>query len=177
MLAPKPPYSVVRDLAAYDSTLRLRWGPCTNQWYLEKKLEVRHPAISQKNPPTSWGTSPRMRDLWPACVDGYHVIMMIPPEKCHSATILPALHECDLYAQGGAQAINRRLDALQDEKDKALDRELDTFVEAGSRGLYDRAQWLGKRKIQVPNDDVTVERITPVIHHEGFSVLDRRVTA
>jgi hypothetical protein len=174
-MSPTPPPSIERDLALYDPRLRLRWGPHTALWYLERKMDARHPQL-EKERPNPGGTSPRWRDIWPGWKDGYAVVMAIHPSRCTTRIILEALRSTDLHALGGTDALNRRLDAIQEEEDKRLDRELDTFVEAGSRELFDRCQWVGKRKIQVPNDDVTVERITPVIQHEGFTVLDRRVT-
>ena len=174
MLAPALPDSVDRDLKAYDASLRLRWGPHTSLWYLEKKLDVRHPSLGKERP-NPLGTSPRCRDLWEGYRDGYAIVMCVHPSLCTSRIILEALRNTDLHALGGAEALNRRLDAIQEAEDKAQDRVLDTFLQGASRDLFDRAQWMGKRRIQVPNDDVDVARITPVEQHDGFSVLDRRV--
>lgn len=174
-MSPTPPPSIERDLALYDDRLRLRWGPHTQLWYLERKMDARHPQL-EKERPAPGGTSPRWRDIWPGWRDGYAVVMAVHPSLCTSRLILAALRDSDIHAHDGSAALNRRLDEIQEAEDKALDRQLDTFVEAGSRSLFDRDQWIGKRKIQVPNDDVTVERITPVIEHEGFKVLDRRIT-
>jgi hypothetical protein len=174
-MSPTPPPSVVRDLKAKDPTLRLRWGPCEGLWHLEKKLDARHPSV-EKERPNPLGTSPRARDLWPGYRDAYVNVLLIHPDLCNSRVLLEALRRIDFQEAGGQDALNLRLDAEQAAEDARLDRQLDTFVEAGSRELYDRAQWIGKRKIQVPNDEVAVERITPVVQADGFVIRDRRVS-
>lgn len=176
MMSPTPPPSIERDLALYDPTLRLRWGPNTNLWYLERKMDARHPAM-EKERPAPGGTSPRWRDIWPGWRDGYAVVMCIHPSLCTSRFILEALRNSDIHAHDGTAALNRRLDDLQAAEDAAADRMLDTFVEAGSRDLFDRAQWLEKRKVYAPNDEVAVDKITPVVQADGFVIRDRRVTA
>jgi len=175
-MSPTPPPSIERDLKAYDPTLRLRWGPQTALWYLEKKMDARHPAL-EKERPNPLGTSPRCRDLWPGYRDGYAAVMCIHPSLCTSRIVLAALRSGDIHAHDGTDALNRRLDDIQAAEDAALDRQLDTFVEAGSRDLYDRDQWIGKRKAYVPNDEAAVEKITPVEARDGFVIRDRRVTA
>ena len=176
MLAPKPPYSVVRDLAAYDMDLRLRWSTRREVWMVEKKLPIRHPSV-EKERPNLIGKSAVSQDLFDAARDGYVHILSVHPSLLNSEVILGALRSTDLNFHGSWAAINRRLDEAQEAEDKRLDRELDTFVEAGSRSIYDRDAWLGKRKIQVPNDEAAVERITPVEQREGYVVVDRRVVA
>ncbi len=176
MLAPVPPASIVKDLRAYDNGLRLRWSTRRSLWMVEKKLDFRHPCI-EKERPASIGKSSVSQDLWDAAREGYVHVLSIHPSLLRSEVILAALRSTDLNYHGSWKAINRRLDAIQEAEDKALDRQLDTFVEAGSRELYDRDQWVGKRKIQVPNDEVSVERITPVVQADGFTIRDRRVRA
>jgi hypothetical protein len=177
MIAPKPPYSVVRDLAAYDKDLRLRWSTRRDLWMVEKKLEMRHPSV-EKERPNLIGKSAVSQDLFDAARDGYVHILDIHPSLLRSEIILGALRSTDLNFHGSWAAINRRLDEIQAAEDAALDRQLDTFVEAGSREIYDRDQVLGGRKIYVPNKDVPAPPvITPVVQGDGFVIRDRRVTA
>ena len=169
-MSPTPPAGLVRDLQAYDASLRLRWGRHQNVWMLEKKLSVR--LEGTHDAPNPLGTSQTQRDLYEGAKDGWVHILSIPPTLLTSAVVLKWLHENDLHVQGSFDAINRRLEAMQEAEERARDRELDLFVEIGSREIHDTAAWLDGRRVSQYNPPVEVGEA-----HDGFRVLDRRVRA
>lgn len=166
-MTPTPPASLVADLRAFDPSLRIRYGRHTQKFLIEKKLPPRHPSYTSERP-NPLGRSPAAKDAFAGWREGYVVALIVPnvPELLNSTVVLAVLHRNALW-NGGPEALNRRLDDEIAREDAAVDRQVDTWAEQGSKEMYDRLGWNEKRKVNVP---VAVE-------DGSFTVTDRRTVA
>lgn len=171
---PMPPLSLVRDLNALDSSLRIRWGVHQHLWIIETKMQARQPGYLAEKP-NPLGNTPRARDWWDGWSSGYLFVTQLPhPIPYPAEFVIAHLKHLSLEAHRAKEAIISRLDAAEAEDEERRLREWARVNEIGSKEIWDRLQWDNKRAISThvagPNPDR--------VEHDGFTTYDRRkVTA
>lgn len=168
-MTPDPAF--VRELEAYDPKLRARWAQHSEKWFIERKLEQRHPALQSEAPaPTT--AKPLQRDLYEAWQQGYVHVLTVPREMMHWNLVVEHLAKYDSWRQGGMQGINRQLDAEAEQEEKSADRRIDNVVADATDDAYERLAWLSGRRVAVTDPE-------PVYADSGlgFKIRDRRATA
>ena len=131
---PTPEPSFVADLAAYDASLRCRWGVHSQRWLIERKMPPRSPAWLAERPLNPFGTGPRAKDLWAGWREGYVHVLSVDPSLLHWRLVAPALAETDRQQAGSWEALNRQMDAVDAQAvQRAQTREL-AFDEAVMHG-------------------------------------------
>ena len=107
---PLAPEWFLKELAAFDPDLRLRWSPRSQVWALERQVRRSlHPGTSKGD---TWD------DDYIRARDGYILVATIPPHGLHRY-IFQKLRDSDLWSQGGWQAVADRLDEMEEEAEKA----------------------------------------------------------
>ena len=163
-----PPPEFVRDLTAYDPELRCRWGMHTSLWFIEKKLEGRLLEIVQGHPNPK--RSKRGLDLYEGWRAGYGNVLIVHPELLNWPFVQEHLVGVDHYKDARWQDMNRRLDALAEQRERAEDRQIGNWIENATDEAYDALQWrLGTRvAVRTPPEPAYEPR-------DGYRVRDRRV--
>ena len=138
-----PPREFVSAFRAFDASLRVRWGVRTQQWIIERKMPDRHAQLLRERP-CPW-KSPRSLDLYDGWREGYlHVLNVHPSLLDHR--VFDTLRECDIWAQGTVEKMNKKLDEIQAQERAEADRHIANFNESASREAHDILQWrLGNR--------------------------------
>lgn len=171
-MTPTKPYELVRALQAYDPSLRLRWGTHSELWMIEKELPARHiQLLREHSNPTK---SKRGRDIHEGLKAGYVNVLNVHPSLADNVSLVMArVTEADTWRQGGLAALNRKLDELDAEWERAGDRTIDNYNEAAASDMHDRIQWLSGNRVAVTDPP----REAPGEQKDGFILRDRRVTA
>jgi len=169
-MSPTPDPSFVADLRSYDPSLRVRWARHRHVWLIDKKVRERQPDFLKERP-AEWTRNPGRRDIWESFQDGYVVVLWIHPSELHWSKVSYWLRRADFQAQGGIEALNRRLDAEQAAEAKTVEREVDNFCETGALQLHDEIAWADGRRVSLATPP------PPVVHPDGFVIQDRRVRA
>lgn len=166
-----PDPSFVKDLTAYDRQLRVRWGPHTARWLIERRLPPRNPQwIAER--PNPFGRSPRAKDLWEGWKAGYLHVLSVDRELLHWQTVAPVLAEADAQQAGGWAALNVKMDAAEAAWEASLDRERVTWQQAAGYEAADMLAWLQGRRVSMFQPEAEAIR-----HPDGFVIRDRRVRA
>jgi len=172
-MTPSPPAELVRALKAYDPTLSLRWGVRCERWIVVKKVDDRVGRLLKERPNPYKSLKGHDRyDVWR---DGYDDVLFIDPSLIQlTGLVMDRIAEADLQRAGGREALNRRLDELDEQKEREANRAIAHFTEAAASEAYDRLQWgLGNRvAITTPDPLAKAQR-----HEDGFVIVDRRVLA
>lgn len=175
MSAPRPPRDLVQRLTAYDPRLRVRWAVRTHRWLLERQMPPQSPQWLRERP--SPYKSARGLDIWDGWREGYIHVMGIDPEMLHWSLVEPALAEADAQAQGGFEALSKKLDAIAAAEEAAADKHIENWNEAAAHEAFDRLQWLFGNRIAVNQVAAEAPEKDVVEEHEGFTVrLRRRVS-
>jgi len=164
-----PPDGFVSDLTRFDTDLRCRWGPHTSQWFIEIKCKARMPDYLGERP-NPLGHSARARDLWEGWLEGYLHVLSVPRDLLSWDLVAPYLKAYRVQSHQDAQRLADRLDEIDAQWEKSIDRQTDTLAEAFGHDLYDQFAWDQKRRISTYVPAVQEEA------HEGFIVRDRRVS-
>lgn len=166
-----PEASLVTELKAYDSRLRIRWAKHVEKFFIERKMERLHPemAADRVTPPAADGPPIRL-DLWDAWRDGYLHVLTVPAEMAHWRFVAPELARLDSWRRGSFQEINRELDDDAVAFDKATDKRIDDWAHAASLDAADHAGWFEKRTVSLHQPEATPYVDTGL----GFQVRDRR---
>jgi len=163
----KPPADFVRQLHDEDPTLRVRWAKFTAKWFIEVKCGEQQPSWVKERP-SPLGKNARAKDLWQSWQDGYLHVLSVNHHDLKWEIVGPVIRELRLAAHGAADAVNARLDALNEEFDKKSDRMRDNLNDIGISEIYERSCWDQGRRVSFYNPP-------PVEEHDGFRVVDRRV--
>ncbi len=171
---PIPPLAIVRDLAAYDKSLRIRWGQFQKLWIIETKMAERQPGYLAERP-NPLGHTPRAKDWWDGWSQGYLFVTQLPhPIPYPTEFVIAHLKHLSLEAHRAKDAIISRLDAAEAEDDARMAREWARVNETGAKEIYDQLQWDQKRAISTHVAGENPHRT----EHDGFVTYDRRtVTA
>ena len=139
------------------------------RWIIERKMPPQHIQLLRERP-NPW-KSLRGLDLYDGWREGYvHVLTVDPSLLDHQ--VFAMLRECDIWAQGGIDRMNAKLDALAAQEQQEADKQVQAFNEAASREAHDRIQWLdGNRMAMRPPEPPLVDSGL------GFKVRDRRGTS
>jgi len=163
-----PEASFVRDLAAYDPKLRVRWARHTEKWLIERKLDKRHPQLTSEQPlPES--RQGLQRDLWEGWQEGYVHVLTVPREMLHWSEVAPHLAKFDAQRQGSMAAINRMLDDEDEQWEKQTDRKIENHIEAATDDAYEHLAWASGRRVSMHQPEPK-----PVDSGFGFLINDRR---
>lgn len=171
---PTPEPSFVADLAAYDASLRCRWGVHSQRWLIERKMPPRSPAWLAERPLNPFGTGPRAKDLWAGWREGYVHVLSVDPSLLHWRLVAPALAETDRQQAGSWEALNRQMDAVDAQADAQRQRTVDTWVEAASHEAADRLMWLEGHTQAMPHEPSGVVPSDAIEPHDGFTVRIRK---
>ena len=166
-----PDSSFVKDLAAYDPRLRVRFGRHTERWLIERHLPERNPAWVAERP-NPFGRSPRAKDLWEGWRDGYVHVLTVDRALLNWQTVAPALAEADVQQAGSWAALNHKMDEAETAWEAALDRERQDWTQQASYDAYDHMAYFEGRRIALYNPEPQTE-----VHPDGFLIRDRRVKA
>ena len=168
-MSPNPPREFVSALRQFDPSLRIRWGIRTHLWIIERRMPERHKQLLSERP-NPW-KSARGLDQYDGWAAGFvHVLSVHPSLLDHR--VFATLRECDIWAQGGIERMNAKLDDIQAQEQAEGDQVVRAFNESASREAHDQLQWgLGNR--------VAVRASEPPLVDTGlgFKVRDRRGTA
>lgn len=163
-----PDVSFVRELAAYDKKLRVRWARHSERWFIERQLDQRHPQLVSEMPAPE-SAKPVQRDLWEAWQQGYVHVLTVGPELLHWNAVADHLAQYDSWRQGGMQAINRQFDEKDEQWDKTTDRNIDNVIEAQTDDAYEHIAWASGRRVAMTEPE------PPLVDSGlGFKVRDRR---
>jgi hypothetical protein len=168
-----PDPSLVADLHAYDSRLRIRWARHIAKWFVERKLELRNPQLVTEKP-LEESASPLKRDLWESWQEGYVHVLTVPPDLAHWQFIAPELSSSDSWRAGSMGAINDALDAREAKYDADTDKRIDNWAEAATKDAYDHMGWFEGRTVSLFQ---AREEPAYVDTGLGFKVRDRRLSA
>ena len=163
------PEAFVAKLRRFDPQLRVRWGHRTNLWIIERKMPERHIQLVRERPNPFH--SPRGLDIYDGWKDGYVHVLSVHRTLLDDR-VFETLRECDIWAQGGIERMNAKLDDIQAQEQAEGDQVVRAFNESASREAHDQLQWsLGNR--------VAVRASEPPLVDTGlgFKVRDRRGTA
>lgn len=166
-----PPAELVRELRAYDKSLRIRWGHRTQLFIVERAMEPQHKQLLSERPNPF--KNKRGLDLWDGWREGYvHIVSIHPTLAPNTALVLDAIAASDIWRAGGLEAMNRKLDAIQEAEARAADRAIGAFTETAAKESYDHLAWaLGHRVAVTPPAAPELEP------RDGYLVHDRRVRA
>jgi hypothetical protein len=115
-----PPKQFVDDLQRYDHALRVVWSDHRECWLIERKVSRGKVfAPPQKlDPDDATPDLPLEQilehnrtayDEWRAASDGYMIVLEVDKE-CLDSRVFFTLWDSDIWAQGGADAVNERID-------------------------------------------------------------------
>jgi len=173
--APVPPPSFVKDLTAYDASLRVRWGAHTERWFIERKMPERNPAWTSERPLNPFGTNARARDLWAGWKEGYVLVMMVHPDVLHWRMVAPALADTDLHQAGSFEALNRKLDAADAAVEAERERTLQNWSASHALDAADALQWgFGHRVATAHEESGVVPSDRVEQHPDGFTIRTRK---
>jgi len=169
-MTPEP--SFVKDLQAYDTKLRARWARHSERWFIERKMDSRHPSLVSEQPAPE-SASPVQRDLWEGWQAGYVHVLTVPRHLLHWNEIKDTLAKYDSWRQGGMAALNRQLDAEAEQWEQSTDKAIDNYVEERTGDAYDHIAWQSGRRVS------TIDTPGPELIDTGmgYKIRDRRVLA
>lgn len=162
-----PDPSFVKDLRAYDPTLRVRFGPATNRWYIERKMPMRHPQLRGETPKSD--RSPRAKDLVVGYLDGYVHVLSVDPEVLTWHHVAPALRDADMHFAGDWAAMNRRIDEAIAKEEASQDKAQSAWAYETSLEAHEHLAYAEGRRVALFDPPVREVR-----HPDGFLVKDRR---
>ena len=181
MTAPPP---LLQALRSYDPRLRLRWCEVAEEFWIETPEASADPELVRalesdyrfqldlllQHAPERHAIARRI-EAARAARDGYRAIMFIP-RVCIFDTdrILRALGESDCAKQGNKAGINRLYDHAAERFYAERDKQRRTFVEAATRDVYDRIQWLSGNRVAVTDRTHGAAPGDAVEAHDGFTV-------
>lgn len=99
------PKAFIEDLRRYDPALRCRWSDGRRSFLIERKV-----SRGRAFPPSEFGDP----DEYRAASDGYMILMDVERE-CLDNRVFFTLWQSDIWRQGGADAVNDRIDRVQAE--------------------------------------------------------------
>jgi hypothetical protein len=164
-----PDASLVRDLAAYDSKLRIRWGLHAGKFLIERHQPASDPRLANATPPSD-DAPPIRKDLFEGWREGYVHVLSVPRELAHWQFIAPELARLDAWRQGGMKEINRQLDADAEKWDAQTDKQIDHWAKGATDDAYERMAWADGRRVAVTNPELEYAD-----SGFGFKVRDRRI--
>lgn len=170
---PTPDPGLVRNLAALDPALRLRWGRHQKKWIIDVRAEARQPSWQQERP-NPLGESPRALDWWEGWKAGYlYVTALAHPIAFPWEFIAAHLKHLSLEAHRAKDALIDRLDEAEREQEAAAKRKWAVGNEAAAKQLYDDLAWEQGRRVSLhqPGSHPKEES------RDGFVIRDRRVLA
>lgn len=182
------PPELVNALRRYDHRLRLRWCEVAEEWWIEVPEARADPELVRalesdyrlqldlllQNAPERHAIARRI-EAARAARDGYRGIMFIP-RICIFDTdrIMRALVESDCAKQGNKEAVSRLYDHAAEQFYVERDRQRLNYVEAATRDVYDRIQWLSGNRMATSDFASGAEPVDLVTAHEGFTVRIRK---
>lgn len=170
-MTPNPPLELVTAIRRYDPHLRVRWGVRMSCWIIERQMPTRHRQLLAERP-NPW-KSARGHDLYDGWKDGYvHVMNVHPSLAANVPLVLQHLADADTFRQGGIEAVNRKLDQLDAQREAQADRAIANWNEAAAKEAHDRLQWLQGNRVAVAPDPPTIA----TERHDGFLVRVRKIT-
>lgn len=95
-----PPKQFVADLQRYDPALRVVWSDQRECWLIERRVGRAKPSL-----PGAFADA----DEYLAARDGYAILFEVDRE-CLDSRVLYSLWDSDIWRQGGADAVNERID-------------------------------------------------------------------
>ena len=140
------PRPFAAELAAYDSALRCRWSDVRQCYLIERKVSrgKLFPPPTPLDPDASDSMHTReeaeaynreIHDEWVAACDGYAIVLNVDRD-CLDSRVFFTLYETDIWRQGGADAVNERIDkAYWDAKRKSRE-DFGDFVAAQARERF-----------------------------------------
>ena len=159
----QPPSSFVAALHSYDPLLRVRWAVRTNLWFIERKMPERHKQLLSERPNPY--KSKRGKDLYDGWKAGYVHVLSVHPSLLDNR-VFDTLRQCDIWAHGGVDRVNRALDDAILAERQSEDRVIQNFNESASREAHDQLQWGLGNRIAMPG--LTLDTGL------GFGVRDQR---
>lgn len=168
MVEQTPDQSFVRDLQAFDSKLRVRWARHSERWFVERKLDSRHPQLVSEQPaPDSAGAV--AKDLYEGWQQGYVHVVTVRPQDLHWQVVREHLAKYDAWRMGGMTKIADQLEAQDETKEASQDRHIDNRVEDMTDDAYEMIAWRSGRRVALREPE------PPLIDTgEGFKIRDRR---
>lgn len=139
-MTPDPAF--VKQLKSYDRDLRVVWSPSKECWLIERK--VRRARLW-------YGGESHDPDVKRRYLDGYIHVGNVAPRLLDERVILN-LWKNDMWAHGGAKAVNAALDEYWETKDQREDRTQRDDLKAVAGEMYDFLRWRGKGRVMVPSE-------------------------
>lgn len=168
-----PPASLVRALHAYDDFLRCRWAKASQQWFIERRMPVRHPDFlaELRPPPDNTLAFDRSEGL----KAGYFPLFTVPAAAIHQTErVMASLRVWDAETQGSFRAINQRLDAAHEAWEAERVKERESFSADHAVAAYEHVQWLAGHTIATSDMAEGAETSDAVEPREGYSVRIRK---
>lgn len=163
-----PPREFVSALRSFDPALRVRWMARTKMWVIERRMEPQMRTYLTEKPAANPWNSDRSKDLFDGWRDGYVHVMAVHPSLLDHR-VFGHLEKADAWRQGGMAALAQQIDAEDEAREKAFERDRHNWHEGAGKDLFETIAWDEGRRVAVA-ETITEER-------EGFTVVDRRVTA
>lgn len=128
-----PPAWFVKELHEFDSDLRLRWSVRLELWQIERKVRRSlHPGTIKND---------GYHDDYIRAQDGYLLVASVPPHGL-GRRVFEVLKASDLWSNGGWAKVADKLEAFEEQEEKARDKSFSDDIQAMSKELYD---WLAVR--------------------------------
>jgi len=172
-----PPRSFVKDLAAYDPALRVRWAKHMGKWLIERKLELRNPAWLAERPLNPFGHSPRAKDLWQGWRQGYVHVLTVPRELLAWSVVAPHLAAVDREQAGSWEALIQRIEEADAKLEAERARNVVNWAEATAGEAADTIMWREGHRVATAHAPSGVASSDRVETHEGFTVRVRKGAA
>ena len=170
----QPPADLVADLKQFDPTLRIRWGGYTQMWFIERQMPSLHIQYLREKPNPY--KSPRGLDVYAGWKEGFlHVLTVAPELITNKPLIFETLRSCDSWRVGGMEKLSQELDRIHVHEEGQVDRAIETWNQSASREMHDQLQWRLGNRISMRPDPTGITSTDQVEHHEGFTVVDKRM--
>lgn len=140
-----PPTAFVKKLRAYDPALRVVWSRRRECWQLER--QVRRGGVHYPGLPDS--------DVRRRYHDGYIHVGDVAPRHLDERVLL-TLWRNDMWAHGGAAAVNAALDDYYETQERRDTRRRRDDLRQVAADMWDTIAWKRKGRIRVP-DRITEE--------------------
>ena len=174
MSTPNPDPSFVRDLAAYDPALRVRWARHAEMWFIERKMALRNPAWLAERPLNPFGVGKRKKDLWEGWRDGYVHVLSVHPTLLNWQTVAPALASTDRELAGSWEALNQQMEAVDARLEAERERTVANWSAERASDAADHLFWQEGHTVATPHEASGVTPSDTVEAHEGFTVRTRK---
>ena len=135
-----PPAAIVNKITSYDPALRVVWSPSRECWLIERR--VRRARLW-------YGGESHDPDVKRRYLDGYIHVGNVAPRMLDERVLLN-LWKNDMWALGGAKAVNASMDEYWETKDRQEDRTQRDDLKRVAGDMWDFLAWRRKGRVTVP---------------------------